>query len=197
MKRINEIIKEKQLESLETNAKHILALIGEDIERTGLLETPKRIAKMWLEVFKGYDKEQEPKITVFPNKDDGINYNQIIIDEGIFFSHCEHHMAVFHGQYFFGYIPDGHIIGLSKIARLVEYYSAKLQVQERLGEEILNHLETILRPKGMILIMKAKHTCKMMRGIKKDGQMTTSIVRGVFESQPETRAEFLTLINLK
>lgn len=178
-------------------AEELLKEIGENPKRNGLKDTPKRMAKMWTEIFKGYDKRQMPQITVFANDDDGIVYDQIITDEGTFHSHCEHHMAVFYGQYYFGYIPDKHIIGLSKIARIIDYFSSRLQVQERLGSNVLDYLEKKLQPKGLILIMKAHHTCKEMRGVKKNGLMTTSVVRGTFANDASAKEEFLKLINLE
>ena len=185
----------RSLNNLKTICKKLLEEIGENPNRPGLKATPERMAKMYLEVFKGYDQEQMPKVTAFENDDDGIAYNQIICDEGKFNSFCEHHMALFQGTYYFGYIPDKRIIGLSKIARIVEYYASRMQVQERLGAQIVDYIERKLAPKGVILILKAHHSCKEVRGVKKEGEMTTSIVRGVFENEPVTRKEFFDLIN--
>lgn len=182
------------IKKIEKAWKSILAEIGENPEREGLLETPKRIAKMYKEIFRGYDLEQAPNITTFENGHDGIIYDNMIIDTGDFYSMCEHHCAPFFGQYFFGYIPDKKIVGLSKIARLVDYYGARMQVQERLGKNVVDYLQNILQPKGMILILKAKHTCKSMRGVKKDGIMTTAIVTGIFQDDLNARQEFLQLI---
>lgn len=182
---------------LKKLAQSILLEIGENPKREGLKDTPKRMAAMWSEIFKGYDSKQIPQITIFPNNDDGIIYDQIITDEGKLFSMCEHHMATFYGTYYFGYIPDKHIIGLSKIARVVDYFSSRLQVQERLGNNIVEYLEHKLKPKGIILIIKAHHTCKEQRGIKKEGVMTTSVVKGIFASDPSAKEEFISLISLK
>lgn len=176
--------------------REILREIGENEDRPGLKDTPKRIAKMYAEIFRGYDLTQKPQLTIFDNEEDGIKYNQIIVDKGKFYSQCEHHGVPFAGSYFFGYIPDKKIVGLSKIARLVDFYSAKLQVQERLGEEIINEIETVLQPKGSILILKASHLCKQMRGVRKEGEMVTSVVRGVFTKDYSAKEEFLKLINL-
>ena len=119
----------------------------------------------------------------------------MIIDTGYFYSHCEHHMVPFFGNYYFAYIPDKKIVGISKIARLVDYHSAKLQVQERLTKEIVDDIEKLLKPKGIALIMKARHLCKEMRGIKKhNSEMITSEMRGVFKNNSKTREEFLSLI---
>lgn len=187
----------RNINNLKRISKQLIEEIGENPNRTGLKETPTRMAKMFLEIFKGYDIDQMPNITVFPNNDDGIVYNQIICDRGKFNSFCEHHMALFSGNYYFGYIPDKNIIGLSKIARLIDFFSSKMQVQERLGVEVIDYLEKKLKPKGMILILKANHSCKEIRGAKKEGQMTTSIVRGIFENDMMARKEFFDLIDLK
>ena len=186
----------RNLNNLKKISKALLLEIGENPERTGLKDTPTRMAKMWIDIFKGYDKEQIPEVTVFPNGEDGITYNQIITDTGTFNSWCEHHMALFQGTYYFGYIPNKLIVGLSKIARVVDYFSARLQVQERLGENIVKYIDTKLKPQGMILIIKEKHTCKTVRGVKKDGNMTTSILTGIFKEDISARNEFLSLINL-
>jgi len=184
------------MKNLQKIAKNLLIAIGEDPTRIGLKDTPKRMAKMWEEVFKGYDRKQMPNITIFPNNKDGVSYNQIIIDKGQFTSHCEHHMALFKGDYYFGYIPDKYVIGLSKIGRLVDYYSSRMQIQERLGDDIVSFLYNKLKPRGMILILKARHTCKEIRGVKKNGEMITSVVRGIFETDISAKEEFLQLIKI-
>lgn len=180
---------------IQGNIKEIIHIIGDNAEREGLLDTPKRVAKMYLEVFRGYDKEQKPKITIFDNGHDGIKVNEMIIDTGYFYSYCEHHIVPFFGRYYFAYIPNKKIVGISKIARLVDYYSAKLQVQERLTKEIVDEIERLLKPRGVALIMEARHLCKEMRGVKKyNSQMTTSEMRGAFSKNHKTREEFLSLI---
>lgn len=180
---------------IEDNIREILYLIGDNPRREGLLDTPKRVAKMYKEVFKGYDKDEKPSITVFDNGHDGIKVDEMIIDTGYFYSHCEHHIVPFFGNYYFAYIPNKKIVGISKIARLVDYYSAKLQVQERLTKEIVDEIERLLKPKGIALIMKARHLCKEMRGVKKyNSEMTTSEMRGVFNKHSKTRQEFLSLV---
>lgn len=184
----------RSLNKLKKISRELLEEIGEDPDRAGLKDTPTRMARMYLEIFKGYDTKEMPTITEFENNDDGISYNQIICDQGKFNSFCEHHMALFQGEYYFGYIPGERIIGLSKIARLIDYYASRLQVQERLGYQVVEFLEKKLKPKGMILILKANHTCKSIRGVKKDGMMTTSIVKGEFENDPAARNEFFSLI---
>ena len=180
----------------EAVVKQMLEAIGEDPEREGLLETPKRVAKMWKELFRGYDESQKPNVTVFNNNTDGIQYDQLITDSGYFYSQCEHHMAPFFGRYFFGYIPGSKVLGLSKVARVVDFHSAKLQVQERLVKEIVDQLEEALGDSQAIgLILEGRHLCKEMRGVKKvEGKMITSDLRGKFRSEPETRAEFIGLM---
>lgn len=169
--------------------------IKDNPQREGLLETPNRVAKMWSEMFRGYDINQKPKITIFNNSNDGLNYDQMIHDTGYFYSQCEHHMVPFFGTYHFAYIPNKKILGLSKVARIVDYFSAKLQVQERLGKEILDELEKELKPQAIGLVLKARHLCKEMRGVKKiGGEMITSDLRGKFKTEPETRAEFISFI---
>ena len=181
---------------IEDYIKEIIRIIGDNPEREGLAETPSRVAKMYREIFRGYQETDKPKLTVFDNNNDGLAYDQMITDQGYFFSQCEHHMAPFFGNYYFAYIPDKKIIGLSKIARVVDYLSAKLQVQERLTTEIVDLLEELLKPKGIMLVMKGRHLCKEMRGVKKyHGEMTTSCIRGAFKNA-ETRAEFLKVISL-
>ena len=185
------------------NITEILQHIGEDPTRDGLKDTPKRVVKMWGELFQGYDESKRPKVSVFLNGSDGLTYDQMIIDTGDYHSFCEHHMIPFFGQYWFGYIPDskGNIIGLSKVARIVDYHAAKLQIQERLVHDIVEHIWEELvqggipRPVGMGLVMKGEHLCKTMRGVKKKGQMTTTKLKGAFLDNPAVRGEFLNSIN--
>lgn len=200
-----EAFKKEQNEDL---IRRILYQIGEDPEREGLVGTPERVVRMWSEIYRGYDKSQRPKVSVFQNGSDGLVYDQMITDSGSFYSHCEHHMVPFFGQYYFAYVPhpDGLIIGLSKVARLVDYHAAKLQIQERLVNDIVEDIwdslsykitddgiATLVEPLGMALVMKGEHLCKSMRGVKKKGVMTTSVLKGVFEKS-EVRQEFMSLI---
>lgn len=172
-----------------------LEMMSEHPGREGLKGTPARVVKMWDEIFRGYDPKLSPKITVFPNDNDGVKVDEMITDTGYFFSHCEHHMVPFFGEYYFAYIPDKNIIGLSKVARVIDFCAAKLQVQERLTKEVLDMIEKELAPIGCALILKGRHLCKEMRGVKKvNGQMTTSDMRGAFKDKKETRSEFLALI---
>lgn len=190
------ITEDSQLQ-IERLIKDILILIGENPDREGLQETPKRVAKMYSEIFKGYDKEEKPHITAFRNDSDGVKYDQMIIDSGYFYSFCEHHILPFFGEYFFAYIPDKNILGLSKVARIIDYYSARLQIQERLTKEIADEIENIVKPRGLALLLKARHLCKEIRGVKKvNGFMITSEVRGIFRDEEKVKQEFLKAIKI-
>lgn len=189
--------KKKQIE------KHItalLSLIGDNPERAGLQGTPDRIARMFTEIFRGYNAEQKPKITTFENGKDGFVYDNMVIDEGDFYSMCEHHMMPFFGKYWFAYIPNpkGKILGISKIGRVVDYCSAKLQIQERLVRDIVSMLADALGsenpPLGIALVMQGEHLCKTMRGAKKKGVMKSSYLTGIFKTNAQLRSEFLNLV---
>jgi len=186
----------------EDVVKNLLKNIGENPKREGLQDTPRRVSKMFKEIFRGYDKTQHPNITTFKNGADGLVYDQMIIDEGNYYSHCEHHMVPFFGEYYFAYIPHpkGKILGLSKVARIVDYHSAKLQVQERLVNDVVDDLWKALDndeypPVGMALVMRGRHLCKEMRGVKKQGVMTTIELRGALKNDMNARQEFLKFVN--
>lgn len=182
----------------------LLTAIGEDPKRGGLVGTPDRVVRMWEEIFRGYIPEARPKMVLFPNGEDGLVYDQMIFDKGNFYSHCEHHMVPFFGQYYFAYIPDkrSSIIGLSKVARLVDYHAAKLQIQERLVHDIIEDLWTIMTqnsnqaPIAMGLVMVGEHLCKSMRGVKKKGTMTTIKLKGAFLDNPMAKQEFLQMCGI-
>jgi len=184
------------MEEIKKAWKIILTAIGENTDREGLRETPERIARMYTEIFRGYNPDNKPKLTTFDNNSDGIYFRGMICDKGYFFSHCEHHGVPFIGEYFFAYVPDKKIIGLSKVARIVDFFSAKLQIQERLTQEILNEIASVLNPKGAILVLKARHLCKDMRGVKKNnGFMITSESTGIFkENKDMIKEEFFNLM---
>ncbi len=190
--------KKKQIEKHVTA---LLSLIGDNPERAGIQGTPDRIARMFAEIFRGYDVEQKPRITTFENGKDGIVYDNMIIDEGDFYSMCEHHMMPFFGRYWFAYIPNpnGRILGISKIGRVVDYCAARLQIQERLVHDVVTMLAESLGtenpPLGIALIMEGEHLCKSMRGAKKKGKMKSSFLTGIFKTDAQLRNEFLNLVN--
>lgn len=187
--------------TVEENITRILEYIGEDPTREGLVGTPDRIIRMWGEIFRGYDKGQKPKITTFDNGKDGITYDNMVVDEGDFYSMCEHHMMPFFGKYWFAYIPNpkGRILGISKIGRVVDYCAARMQIQERLVHDIVNMLAKALGdgnpPLGMALVMRGEHLCKTMRGVKKKGKMMSSYLVGAFKEDAQVRNEFMQLVN--
>lgn len=187
--------------TVEENITRILEYIGEDPTREGLVGTPDRIIRMWGEIFRGYDKGQKPKITTFDNGKDGITYDNMVVDEGDFYSMCEHHMMPFFGKYWFAYIPNpkGRILGISKIGRVVDYCAARMQIQERLVHNIVDMLAKALGdenpPLGMALVMRGEHLCKTMRGVKKKGKMMSSYLVGAFKEDAQVRNEFMQLVN--
>lgn len=191
------------MENISSNTKNIerairdlLTYIGENPDREGLVGTPDRIARMYKEIFRGYDPEQKPKITTFDND---MESTDMVFDTGDYYSLCEHHMMPFFGKYYFAYIPrkDGRILGISKVARVVGYCSARLQLQERLARDIVNMLTDALEGKveGMAIVMRGTHLCKTMRGVKNNGQMTVSYLSGIFKDDPQARNEFYKLID--
>ena len=186
--------KEKEQE-IYTAIRTLIAAIGEDPSREGLIGTPERIVRMWKEIFRGYDETQKPKITTFSNDD---KITDIVFDSGDYYSMCEHHILPFFGRYYFAYIPKakGRILGLSKIARVVGYCAARLQLQERLAKDIIEMLSQALdgNAEGFAIMMRGKHLCKTMRGVRNDGYMTASYFTGVFKTDSNKRAEFYELI---
>ena len=174
----------------------LLETIGEDPNREGLKGTPDRIMRMWKEIFRGYDPEKKPKITTFAND---ARSEDMVFDKGEYYSMCEHHMMPFFGNYYFAYIPaaDGRILGISKIARVVGYCAARLQLQERLARQIVEMLDKALEGhhQGMAIVMRGTHLCKTMRGVRSNGQMTVSHLSGLFKTDSEARKEFYKLID--
>ena len=180
---------------MEANIKKILEYIGENPNREGLQDTPKRVVNMWKEMFKGYDKNQSPKITVFDNGKDGIVYDQMIIDSGDFYSNCEHHMVPFYGKAHIAYIPNDKVVGLSKLARCVEVFARRLQIQEQMTAQIADAIMENLLPQGVMVVIEAEHMCMTMRGIKKPGSKTiTYVCRGKFEDDEVLKNRVLSLI---
>ena len=188
--------KTQVMKSIQT----ILSYIGEDVNREGLIETPDRVVRMFEEIFRGYKEEKKPKITTFQNGADGIVYDNMVIDEGDFYSCCEHHIMPFFGHYWFAYIPNpkGRILGISKVGRVVDYCAARLQIQERLVSDVVKMLREALGeeypPLGIALVMKGEHLCKTMRGARKKGLMTSSYLDGVIKNDVDARREFLSFV---
>lgn len=171
--------------------KDILAYIGEDPNREGLKDTPLRVVKSWSELFCGYKQDPSEVMKTFT---DGCCDEMVISKDIEFYSHCEHHMIPFFGKAHIAYIPNGKVIGLSKLARILEIYSRRLQVQERLTTQITAALDEHLKPKGSACVIEAQHLCCMARGVgKQDSKMITSSLTGVFRTL-EVRSEFLTLL---
>lgn len=182
----------------EKTIKTLLSYIGENPDREGLKGTPDRIIRMWDEIFRGYDKDKIPRITTFPNED---KCTDIVFDSGDYYSMCEHHILPFFGKYYFAYIPspDGRILGISKVARVIGYCAARLQLQERLATDIIKMLDAALNGKalGFAIVMRGQHLCKSMRGVRNKGKMTVSHFTGVFKDDPDKRNEFYKLIDLQ
>ena len=180
------------LDDLAAHYREVLNLLGEDPDREGLEKTPMRVAKAMQVLTRGYTQDPRKVLTdaLFEEK-----YNQMVIVKDIdFFSMCEHHMLPFYGKVHVGYIPDGHITGLSKVARVIDIFSHRLQVQERLTEQIKDCIQDTLQPLGTMVIIEAKHMCMQMRGVEKQNSITTtSAFSGAF-NQAKTREEFMKLL---
>ena len=166
--------------------------IGEDPDRPGLVETPRRVAQMAREIYSGHEINPDDLVNIVPGED---HDEMIILKDIPFYSVCEHHTLPFHGSAHVAYLPAGKIVGISKIARVVEGYARRLQIQERLATDIADCLMRTLKPRGVMVILEAEHLCMTMRGIKKAGSITTtSVLRGIFRQLPATRAEAMALI---
>lgn len=168
--------------------------IGEDTQREGLLETPDRIARMYTEVFSGMEEDAAvPLSKVFT-----VDNSEMVLEKDIvFYSMCEHHMMPFFGKAHVAYIPEGRVVGLSKLARTVEIYAKRLQIQERMTEQIADALMEYLTPKGAMVVLEAEHMCMTMRGVKKPGSRTVSIAtRGMFRDNAELQERFFQMLRL-
>lgn len=185
---------EMDLITIEDSVKDILESIGEDPEREGLVRTPERVAKSYKELLSGY--RMDPKALINEAIFD-VEYDEMVIVRDIeFYSMCEHHMLPFMGRAHVAYIPTDKVIGLSKIPRIVDLFSKRLQVQERMTTQIADYLEVVLNPQGVAVVVEGLHMCMMLRGVKKhDARMTTSAMRGVFRGEITTRMEFLDSIS--
>ncbi len=183
--------------ALEEHVRGLLAGLGEDPEREGLLKTPERVAKALRFLTTGYGLTARDAIgdALFEAE---AHDNMVLVRDIEFYSLCEHHMLPFFGKAHVAYIPDGHIVGLSKLARVVDVFARRLQVQERLTDQVADALEEVLRPKGVGVVLEAAHFCMMMRGVEKQNSSTlTSSLRGVFRTDAATRDEFLRLAHAR
>ena len=178
---------------LEESVREILANIGENPEREGLLNTPNRVARMYDELTAGYHVDPVKLVNgaVF-----SVDYDEIVLVKDIdFYSMCEHHMLPFYGKAHVAYVPNGKVIGLSKIPRIVEMFARRLQIQEQMTSQIAHFLQETLEPQGVAVVVEGAHMCAMMRGVKKENtKMTTSKMTGIFKDNPETRGEFIQLL---
>lgn len=182
-----------KLQEIQKHYSEIIRLLGEDVNREGLIKTPERVAKAMATLTRGYDMDPKAIINSAKFKED---YNQMVIVKDIqFYSLCEHHMLPFYGKAHVAYIPNGYITGLSKIARVVDVFSHRLQVQERMTTQIKECIQNALNPLGVMVVIEAKHMCMQMRGVEKQNSITTtSDISGAF-NQSKTREEFLSLIS--
>ena len=186
---------DKEKKRLEEITKELLGLIGEDSTRQGLIKTPKRVAESWKFLSQGYHQNLDEIINeaIF----DESAKDMIIVKDIEFYSLCEHHLIPFYGKAHVGYIPNGKIIGLSKIPRIIDFYARRLQVQERLTNQIATCIQDLLNPKGVAVIMEGRHFCMLMRGVQKQNSIaSTSSMLGAFKDQSTTRNEFLKLVEI-
>jgi len=183
---------EVDLERVERAWRDIIEAIGEDPDREGLRATPERVARMYTELFEGLRIDPESYLEVGFE----VGHEEMVILKDIpFYSICEHHFMPFHGVAAVGYVPDGRVVGLSKLARLVDAYARRPQIQEQLTGQIADSLMQTLQPDGVAVVIEAEHLCMTQRGVKKPGsRMVTSATRGLFRKNEVTRAEFLSLV---
>ncbi|MGB2865228.1 MAG: GTP cyclohydrolase I FolE [Sedimentisphaerales bacterium] len=190
---MNKKIKKVDTERIEKAVKEILLAVGEDINREGLKKTPERVGKMYAELLAGM--REDPKVhlqSVFTE-----NYDEIVLLRNIpFYSICEHHLMPFIGSAHVAYLPTGMVLGVSKLARIVDCFARRLQTQERLTYQIADFIMDSLHPQGVAVVLEASHSCTTIRGIKKPGStMVTSALRGIFKKDPRTRSEVLSLMH--
>ena len=181
-------------DKIEVITKQLLKEIGEDPNREGLIKTPSRVSKAWSFFSKGYKQDLNRIINDAIFEEDA--KDMVIIRDIEFFSLCEHHLIPFFGKVHVGYIPNGKVIGLSKIPRIIDMFSRRLQIQERLTHQIADAINSVLNPKGVSVVMEGRHMCMQMRGVEKQNSFTsTSAMSGQFKKSAETRSEFLSIIN--
>jgi GTP cyclohydrolase I len=187
-------MKDVDLKRVEKAVQEILAAIGEDSTREGLKDTPKRVSRMYSELLQGMRHDPSEHLgSIFHEK-----YDEIVLLRDIpFYSVCEHHLMPFIGTAHLAYLPDGRVLGVSKLARIVDAFARRLQVQERLTDQIADFLMVNLKPKGVAVVLEASHSCMTIRGIKKPGaMMVTSSLRGIFKKDPRSRSEVLALMHV-
>jgi GTP cyclohydrolase I len=188
----NDPTKKVDTKKIEDAVLQILVALGENPDREGLQDTPKRVAKMYSELLAGTHSDPTEHVHVFHEQ-----YDEVVLLRDIpFYSVCEHHMMPFIGKAHIAYLPNGRVIGISKLARILDNYARRLQVQERLTGQVADFLMENLKPKGAAVVIEASHSCTTIRGIRKAGSvMVTSALRGLFKSDSRSRSEVLSLIN--
>ncbi|WP_321339621.1 GTP cyclohydrolase I FolE [Breoghania sp.] len=182
-------------EEAEAAVRTLLAYVGEDVTREGLIETPQRVIKAYDEFYRGYNESAEEHLGTTFEEISG--YDDIVLLRDIpFYSHCEHHMVPFIGKAHIAYYPRAGVVGLSKLARVVDTFSRRLQTQENLTAQIADAIETALKPRGIAILMEAEHQCMSLRGVQKSGVATlTSRFTGIFQDDPAAQSRFLTMVN--
>ncbi len=185
---------EDKIERISHHVAEIMKILDLDLKDPNLRDTPRRFAHMYLEIFQGLNEDNEPDLTVFPNED-GVD-QMVVMTDIPFYSMCAHHLLPFWGRAHVAYIPTDQIVGLSKLARMVEYHARRPQIQERLTNQVVRYLEDQLNPRGSMVVLEARHLCMEMRGVEKPGTWTiTSAVRGIFKKERATREEFMDLLS--
>ena len=179
-------------EKIETAVRMLLEGMGENPDREGLRETPKRVARMYEEIYGGMTEEARSHLS----RTFSVEHNEMVVEKDIvFYSTCEHHLMPFYGKAHVAYIPDGKVVGLSKLARTVEVYARRLQIQEQMTGQIADAVMEYLKPQGVMVLVEAEHMCMTMRGIKKPGSRTVTLARrGVFETDPGLEERFFHLL---
>lgn len=187
-----EPVRDERVDRLARHVRALLVELGLDLQDPNLRDTDRRVARLYLEMFAGLEEGAAPKVTTFPNEE---GYSHMVMEKKIpFYSMCAHHLVPFYGHAHIAYIPRERILGLSKFARILEFYAKRPQLQERLTEQVVNYLEEGLKPLGAMVVIEARHLCVEMRGVKKPGVVTTtSALRGIFHERP-VREEFLDLL---
>jgi GTP cyclohydrolase IA len=194
LKTSNTPLEKPSRSEVEAAVRTILRWTGENPDRDGLRETPARVTKAYEEYFKGYD--QDPEAILKKTFEETEGYDEMIMLRAIpFESHCEHHMAPIIGRAWVAYVPTGRVVGISKLARVVDAYAKRLQIQEKMTAQIANTIEQVLKPQGVAVVIKAVHHCMTTRGVHKHGvDMVTSRMLGCFKDNPSTRNEFLSIV---